>query len=98
MAKYHNKICVRDGFKFHSIKEGNFYLYLKDRQKKGEISYFLRQVPLHISPTCKYVADFLIFYPDGTHEYIDVKGMDTPTSRTKRGLVKDFFNIEVKIV
>ena len=48
--KYHNKPVVIDGIKFDSAKEGDYYLYLKQLQERGEISSLQLQVPFEIIP------------------------------------------------
>ena len=48
--KYGNKPVVIDGINFDSKKEGYFYLALKDKEKKGEISNLRMQVPYEIIP------------------------------------------------
>lgn len=50
MSKYHNKIVYHDGYKFDSKKEGEYYLYLRELQKKGKISNLRMQVPFLLLP------------------------------------------------
>lgn len=96
--KYKAKTCERDGFKFSSQKEARYYDQLKMLQDKGDVLFFLRQIPIYLSPSTKYVMDFLVFYENGKCEFIDVKGYDTTTSKTKRNLVEDFLPVKIKIV
>lgn len=96
--KYKAKRTERDGFKFPSQKEARFYDHLKDQKDRGEVLFFLMQVPIHICAKAKYVADFLVFYPDGSCEFVDVKGYDTPLSKTKREIVSNQYPFEIKIV
>lgn len=67
-----------DGFRFDSKLEATYYCVLKVQQQRGEIDYFLRQVPIHLPGNYKMVIDFVVFMRDGTAVYQDVKGM-TPT-------------------
>lgn len=48
--KYGNKEIEINGIKFDSKKEGYYYLYLLDLQKKGEIAGLRLQVPFEIVP------------------------------------------------
>jgi len=75
--KYGAVRVEREGFKFQSKKEGRRYDELKLLQKAGEVVWFMMQPPFYM-PGCKYVADFLVFWTDGTVTVEDVKGMKTP--------------------
>ena len=50
MSKYLNKKVVIDGMEFDSRKEGDYYLYLKQKEEVGEISLLRRQVPFEVIP------------------------------------------------
>ena len=50
MSKYLNKKTVVDGITFDSRKEAKYYLYLKEKEKEGEISNIRLQVPFEIVP------------------------------------------------
>lgn len=94
-SKYRNKPVRIDGIRFDSQIEAAYYLFLLSEKKAGRISYFLRQVAIHL-PARRYVVDFLVFRcrssingdgPAGSHEYIDVKGQETDMFRHKRDTV-----------
>ena len=80
-SKYHNtKIDYYDPdlmatITFDSKKEFEYYLILKDREKKGEIIGLKRQIPIIIQPefidkdgkkqrAITYIADFMYFDTD----------------------------------
>lgn len=86
-----------DGIRFASKREARYYEQLKARQAAGEVSYFLRQTPLHLPGGTKLVVDFLVFYPDGRAEYIDVKGRETPMFRMKRREVEHHYPVKVTL-
>lgn len=65
-----------DGIWFGSTLEANKYVHLKMQQAAGVISHFHRQVIFDLAGAT-YKCDFLIFYPDGSYRYIDVKGFKT---------------------
>lgn len=50
MSKYKNKKVVIDGMTFDSTKEGRFYLFLKEKEKNGDVSNLRRQVPYELIP------------------------------------------------
>ena len=85
-SKYKNEPIKYDGHKFDSKKEAEYYLILKDREKKGEIRYLKLQYPIEIQPAftdrqgkkiraITYKADFY-FYDCKLKSWrvIDVKG------------------------
>lgn len=48
--KYHAKSVVIDGIKFPSGKEGERFLYLRELEKRGEITNLRRQVRFELLP------------------------------------------------
>lgn len=90
--------CERDQKKFPSKLERNYYDILKIRQMAGEVIYFHRQPLFDLPGGVSYRADFQVFLSDGTIEYIDTKGVDTPMSKAKRKMVEAIYPIEIKIV
>lgn len=58
--KYGNKKVIADGITFDSIRERNYYYFLKEKESKGEISNLRLQVPYEIVPPVKknYVKKF----------------------------------------
>lgn len=101
-SKYKNKKCVIDGITFDSKAEAKYYERLWLQRKHGEVTGFDLQVPYRLEINdqliCKYVADFVVTYPDGRIEVIDVKGVETPEFKLKRKLMRAIHNIEVLTV
>ena len=94
--KFHAKPVEADGIKFASKKERAFFEQLKLLQRSGEVLFFLRQTPLHLSDgKSKYVCDFLVFYADGHVEFIDCKGFKTETYKLKKRLIESQYPIEI---
>ena len=85
--KFKAKPCEYDGIKFASKKEQKRYAELQVLKSAGDILFFLRQVPVHLSGGVKYVCDFLIFWSDGTVTFEDVKGFRTDLYRTNPNYV-----------
>lgn len=98
VSKYKAKKAEADGITFHSTKERNYYLRLKDMQARGEINFFLMQVPFRLPGGIKYLLDFMIFHPSGTIEFIDVKGYLTQTAKIKIKQVVELYKIDIKLV
>ncbi|MBG9580749.1 hypothetical protein ABE42_16455 [Bacillus thuringiensis] len=96
MSKYNNKKVNLDGYVFDSQAEAHYYEGLKIRHNKGEIQGFERQPVFNLQPAFKkqdksfqaitYIADFLVYLPNGEIEVIDIKGMVTETFNVKRKL------------
>lgn len=96
--KYNNQPTTRDGIRFASKKEATYYERLLIRQRTGEVSHFLMQVPFHLPGNTKYVLDFLIFYTDGrAPDYVDVKGSETPVFRLKKRQVESLYPIRITL-
>jgi hypothetical protein len=98
--KYHNHPTTVDGIRFDSKKEARFYEQLKIRKALGEVSYWLRQVPVHLPGGSRYVVDFLVIYTDEqlAPEYIDVKGRETQVFRLKKREIEHHYPIRIKCV
>ncbi len=101
--KFGAKRCELDGMKFPSKLEAAYYKKLKELQKQGQILFFLRQVPFHLSGNTKYVLDFMVFYaPNGEElgniEFVELKGMDTPMSILKIKQVQAIYGIDIKVI
>ena len=96
--KFNAKQTTADGIKFASKKEAAYYQYLKHQRALGYVLFFLRQTPFHLPGNIKYLTDFTVFYSNGTVDFIDVKGRDTPLSLTKRKMVEDIYGVQIKIV
>lgn len=85
--------------KFDSVKEYQYYLILKDRFKRQEITFLQRQVNIEIQPAfttpsgekykaITYKADFTYFdFKDQKTHYIDVKGFKTEIYKLKKKLL-----------
>lgn len=85
-----------DNIKFSSKKEQKRYLQLKLLQQNGDIVFFLRQVPFHLSGNVKYLCDFLVFWQDGHVTIEDVKGFKTPMYILKKKQVEELYPIKIQ--
>jgi len=92
--KFNAKPVVFDGIRFDSTKEGNYYNELKMRLK-GDVLFFLRQVPFDLPGSVKYRCDFEVFYKDGRVEFIDVKGKRTQMYITKKKMVESLYPVKI---
>lgn len=97
--KYNNSKIELDGYTFDSKAEARFYLKLKEQKERGEISgYQCHPRYVLLEPFTKhdvkyrgifYEADFIVHFPNGKSEIIDVKGVRTATYQMKRQLFED---------
>ena len=99
-AEYYDPV-LKETITFDSEKERNYYLILKDRERRGEIQKLERQVSITIQPSftdkngkkireITYIADFIYYeYKDGKiHQHIiDVKGYKTEVYKLKKKLL-----------
>jgi hypothetical protein len=97
-SKYRNVPTEVDGIRFSSRAESRFYIALKAERSAGVVSYFLRQVPIHLPGDVRYVVDFLVFYPDGRARYVDVKGVQTAMFRRNKKQVEALYPIQIEVV
>lgn len=103
-SKYHNRKVeyydpqLKKTITFDSEKERDYYLILKDRQKRGEIGYIWRQYEIEIQPgftmpsgekirAITYIADFRYHDLDGNEHIVDVKGYKTEIYKLKKKLL-----------
>lgn len=112
-SKYKNKPVELDGLRFASEAEAQYYVDLKEKKQKGEITDFQCQVPFtiqegFISPSTGkkvrpiiYVADFTVRENNGEQTVIDVKGRNgfqTEVFKLKHKLFEHNLKIPLKIV
>jgi hypothetical protein len=95
--KYKAKPTKVDGIRFDSSKEARFFSTLKLLKRSGEVLFFLRQVPIHLPGKTKLVIDFVVFYADGTVEFIDVKGFETEVFKLKKRQVEELYPFKLVI-
>lgn len=98
-AKKRNKYNARktwiDGICFDSQIEGDYYSQLKLLLRAGQIDGFCRQARFVITDGknggsgTEYVADFIVFYPDGSYRIVDVKGKETDVFKLKKKSFKE---------
>ena len=87
-----------DGHHFASKLEHAYYCHLKLLQRANAVLFFLRQVPFSLPGGSKYVCDFQVFCMDGSVEFIEVKGLDTPTGKLKLKQVEELYPVKIKVV
>ena len=94
--KFKAKQTEIDGIKFPSKKQANYYQELKLRQKTGDIIFFLREVPFHLPGGVTYRCDFVIFNPEGSVSFIDVKGFRTKEYVIKKKQVEAIYTVTIE--
>lgn len=94
--KFKAKPCEADGIKFPSKKERKRYFDLKLLEKAGEVLFFLRQTPFHLTGGVKYVCDFQVFWKNGEVSFEDVKGMRTDMYKLKKKQVEALYPIQIR--
>lgn len=94
--KFNNIPTINDNIRFSSKKESQYYSNLKLRQRNGEVLFFLRQVPFHLSAGLRYTVDFVEFWTDGTVRFIEVKGFKSKDYIIRKKLVENEFPITIE--
>lgn len=88
-SKYNAQKIWVDGILFDSKAEADYYCQLKLLLRAGEITGFCRQARFLITEGVngergtEYVTDFIIFYPNGNYQIVDVKGKETDVFKIK---------------
>lgn len=101
--KYNAKKCVIDGCTFDSLREGNYYIFLKRELAAGDIMGLKLhpRYPIAINEKliCNVELDFA-FFDNRINKlrYIDVKGFPTNISKLKKKMVEAQYGIEVEWV
>jgi hypothetical protein len=96
--KYNAKPTIVDGIRFDSKKEAEYYVELKLRVSQGEVKFFLRQVPIHLTGGVRFIIDFQEFHADGTVHFVDVKGVQTAVFKIKKTQAEALYPITIEIV
>lgn len=86
--KYGAVRCETDGIKFPSLLERDCYLTLKNLEKIGKISFFLRQIPVDLGDKVKHFIDFMVVTDENIY-FIEAKGQDLALGKTKRQLAEN---------
>lgn len=99
--KYNNKTSkASDGYIYDSKLEHKIAQDLDLRIKAGELTHYDRQVTFHLyaygKKICTYRLDFVAYLPDGSKEYIEVKGFPTPVWKLKWKLFEAWFESEIR--
>ena len=94
-SKYNAKKTWVDGICFDSAAEAKYYSNLKLMQQAGIIAGFCRQPRFVVTAGrnggrgTEYVADFILFYPNGAYKIVDVKGKKTELFKLKMKLMME---------
>lgn len=90
--KYHNVPSEYKGVIYDSAFEASYAAELDYRIKSGEIIRWDRQVKIDLRSNgfhiANYYIDFIVYYPDKTKEYVEVKGKETESWRMKWRLLE----------
>ena len=95
--KFHATQTTRNGIKFQSKKEAQYYDMLRLRQKAGEVLFFHRQAAFDLPGNITYRCDFQEFWTDGSVHYIDTKGCKTKDFIRNKKMVECLYPIEIEV-
>lgn len=94
-SKYHSRAQVYNDHCYHSGLESSYAAELDWRIKAKEITKWERQVKLdlrvngmHVN---NYYIDFVVHYPDGSREFVEVKGMELEPWKTNWKILQATF-------
>jgi hypothetical protein len=97
--------AVRTGH-YHSRKEARYAADLALRQKAGEISFWLEQVPFRLPGDTVYRLDFAVFEKFDEFgenllwriKWVEVKGKDLQLGKIKRKQTEEIYGIRIELV
>lgn len=95
--KFHAVKTIRNGLKFDSKLEADYYDELKLRVLAGEVIFFLRQIAFDLPGNTKYRCDFQEFWADGTVHFIDCKGYETKDFIKNKKQVEALYPVEIEV-
>lgn len=106
-SKFHAYKAVINNIVFDSLNESRFYIKLLKDKAAGLVKDFELQKPYEICPAFKnsagkkirkaeYLADFVLYLPDGTIRVIDVKGVETDVFKLKKKLVEHLYPVTIE--
>jgi len=95
-SKYNARKTWVDGICFDSAKEAGYYSSLKLLHRCGELDGFLYHGKMVVAEgkdmeqrAALYEPDFVLLYPDGHYEVVDVKGMETREFKLKIKVLRE---------
>lgn len=98
--KYGARSAEYSGTVYHSTAEARFAQQLDLRVKGKEILKWEKQIrcPLIVNgfKICTYIPDFRLTYPDGTIEWVEIKGMMTAAAAIKIKLFEALYVNDAK--
>lgn len=103
MGKYKAIPTVYRGMRFASKLEAGYCRQLDEMKERGEIEYYLRQVPFPLPGGVKYLCDFMMVINCGGDglkhlRYVEVKGYETRMGEMKRKQAEEIYGIEIEVV
>lgn len=93
--KFNAKPVITKTQRFDSTAEFQYKQHLDYLKKNNKVRFYLTQIPFHLLGGTKLIIDFLVFYMDGTCQFIDVKGRETPIFKLKKKEVEAIYPIEI---
>lgn len=85
--------------------EGQYFEYLLQLQSQGLITRIILQPHMEIIPAfikygrkhrkAVYTPDFLVYYHDGSHKYIEIKGFSKPDADLRRKMFDSKYDDEL---
>ena len=95
---YSSQRVERNGYKFGSIREADYYDELCVLRAAGEVRVIMRQVPFDLPGGIKYYADFCTVDKEGKFHVIDAKGVKTRVYINKKKQMKAIWGIDIEEV
>lgn len=95
--KYGAKTTVRHGIKWDSKLEANTASVLESMKTRGEVIFYLRQVPIDLPGNIRHRVDFLVFTHDDAF-FLEAKGRDLSEGKARRKMAEDITGCQIHVV
>jgi hypothetical protein len=74
---------------YASKAEADYANHLSLLKRAGKVLDYIEQVPIKLPGKLKYVADFMVLYPDGSTRIVEVKGREDRVWKMKFALLRE---------
>jgi uncharacterized protein DUF1064 len=96
--KFNAKPTLFNDTRYASKLEAKYAQRLNTAKEKGELMFWIEQVPFKLGSQIKYIVDFVEFWADGEIVVTEVKGFETPEWKIKYKLFEETYPITLNIV
>lgn len=95
--KYGAQRTVRHGIKWDSKLEANCASVLEGMKARGDVLFYLRQVPFDLPGNLRHRIDFAVFTADHVY-FVESKGRDLSEGKSRRRQCENLYSVDIHVV